>query len=115
MRVHPVQRKAFLYVKLARGISFKDGFCEQAVYGHDRNLAAELQPPALSGNLFAWLEFASVHAVLGIALILLEGVLGIVFARHENSLSERGLEVLQIQAIGQSVLREHKKRIGVSV
>ena len=57
IRIHPVERKAFLDVKFAVGILVEDDFGQQAVDFHHGDLAADLKIPVCADSvIFAGFE-----------------------------------------------------------
>ena len=51
VRIHPVESETLLDVKLATRIPVEDDFGQQAVDGHDSNLAVDLNPGGCAGPI----------------------------------------------------------------
>ena len=70
MRIHPVEREAFLNVKFVVGIFIENDFGDQAVDVHDGNLAADLSFAIAHFEALSWLEFVLLAAALGIRRVV---------------------------------------------
>ena len=78
IRIHPVQRKAFLDVELVLGVMVEDDLGEQAVDVHHGDLAGDLHPVVNDLHVLARLELVELHAPLGVGHVFLEAALGVV-------------------------------------
>ena len=75
--IHPVQGKALLDEELVLGVVVEDDLGEQAVDGHDGDLAGDLDLVVNDRDVFAGLELAELHAPLGVGHVVLETALRI--------------------------------------
>ena len=114
MRIHPVQRKAFLDVEFPARVGLEDNLRQQRIDGHHCHLAADLDATVDDANVFARLDLAwlgggpavMIEAFLGVGQELPEGILDLVCGRHADLVGVGGAEVVQVTSVGQRVLRD---------
>ena len=114
IRIHPVERETFLDEEFTVGVFVEDDFGQQAVDFHDRNLAADLKLAIRAdGNVFTLFELMLLNALLGVFHIVLEAFFRIFIRWRVNLRAIHAVEIFQIGAVGQRILREREKWIAV--
>ena len=92
MRIHPVERKAFLDVEFVIRVGVENELRQQRIDGHHRHLAADLEAIVDDADIFAGLELARfvgktavvLKAFLRVDQVFLKGVLGVVRGRRTD-------------------------------
>src|SRR5207245_2734249 len=74
MGIHPIQRKTFLDEEFILGVMVENDFCQEAVDGHDSDLAGDLHAVFHDLHVFAGFYLSR---LIGEALIVVEPPLGI--------------------------------------